>query len=115
MNIYLTSIATNHCELGNRTYKSLDSSLKHIYNNLKALSSEYICDCAFFDREYVQEYFTEEFFSKFNGRMNCKSAYGEFYIEKISDTKYQFVFAPLLITDVQNTFIVCELEILELL
>ena len=47
--------------------------------------------------------------------MNCKSAYGEFYIEKISDTKYQFVFAPLLITDVQNTFIVCELEILELL
>lgn len=115
MNIYLVSIATSEYEIENRAYKNICDSLKYIYDSLKSLSTEFIYGCDFFDRNYVQEYFTEEFFAQFNGRMNCKSAYGEFSIVKMNDSKYQFVFVPLLSMQLQNPFIVCELEILELL
>lgn len=115
MDIYLVSTATNICDFGNRVYANFDDSLKYIYDSLKSLSAEFIEGCDFFDRNYVQEYFTEEFFAQFNGRMNCKSAYGEFSIIKMNDSKYQFVFVPLLSTQLQNPFVVCELEILELL
>lgn len=115
MKVYLASIATSEYPIERKVYKSLGNSLEYIYDNLKSLSAEFIDGCDFFDRNYVQEYFTEEFFAQFNGRMNCKSAYGEFSIIKISDSKYQFVFVPLLSIQLQNPFIVCELEILELL
>ena len=115
MKIYLASIATSEYPIERKVYKSLGNSLEYIYDNLKSLSAEFIEGCDFFDRKYVQEYFTEEFFTQFNGRMNCKSAYGEFSIIKMSDSKYQFVFVPLLSIQLQNPFIVCELEILELL
>jgi hypothetical protein len=115
MNIYLASIATSEYEIENRAYKNICDSLLYIYDSLKSLSSEIIKGCDFFDRKYVREYFTEEFFAQFNGRMNCKSACGEFSIIKMSNSKYQFVFVPLLSMQLQNPFIVCELEILELL
>ncbi len=115
MKIYLASIATSEYEIENRAYKNICDSLKYIYDSLKSLSAEFIEGCDFFDRKYVQEYFTEKFFTQFNGRMNCKSAYGEFSIIKMNDSKYQFVFVPLLSIQLQNPFIVCELEILELL
>lgn len=115
MNIYLASIATSEYEIENRAYKNICDSLLYIYDSLKSLSSEFIEGCDFFDRKYVREYFTEEFFAQFNGRMNCKSEYGEFSIIKMSNSKYQFVFVPLLSMQLQNPFIVCELEILELL
>jgi hypothetical protein len=115
MNIYLESIATSEYEIENKAYKNICDSLIYIYDSLKSLSAEFIEGCDFFDRNYVQEYFTEKFFAQFNGRMNCKSAYGEFSIIKMSDSKYQFVFVPLLSIQLQNPFIVCELEILELL
>jgi hypothetical protein len=109
MKVYLSSLATNNYELENRVYKSFDSSLKYIYDNLKVLSVESVKDCDFFDRDYVQKYFTEEYYEKFN-RVNCKSTFGEFAIKKIRDNKYQFIFAPVN----QNYFFVCELEVLEL-
>ena len=115
MKVYLASIATSEYPIERKVYKSLGNSLEYIYDNLKSLSAEFIDGCDFFDRNYVQEYFTEEFFTQFNGKMNCKSAYGEFSIIKMSDSKYQFVFVPLLSMQLQNPFIVCELEILELL
>lgn len=115
MKIYLASIATSEYDIENRVYKNICNSLEYIYDNLKSLSAEFIKGCDFFDRNYVQEYFTKEFFTKFNGRMNCKSAYGEFSIIKMNDNKYQFLFVPLLSIQLQNPFIVCELEILELL
>ncbi len=115
MKVYLASIATSEYPIERKVYKSLGNSLEYIYDNLKSLSVEFIEGCDFFDRNYVQEYFTEEFFTQFNGKMNCKSAYGEFSIIKMSDSKYQFVFMPLLSMQLQNPFIVCELEILELL
>lgn len=115
MKVYLASIATSEYPIERKVYKSLGNSLEYIYDNLKSLSAEFIEGCDFFDRNYVQEYFTEEFFDQFNGRMNCKSAYGEFSIIKMNDSKYQFVFVPLLSIQLQNPFVVCELEILELL
>ena len=110
MKVYLTSLATNNYELENKIYKTFGNSLKYIYDNLKALSVESINDCDFFDREYIQKYFTEEYYENFN-RVNCKSSYGEFVIQKKSSNKYQFIFIPIN----QECFFVCELETLELL
>ena len=118
MEIYLASTATNQYALENRLYRNIESSLKYIYDSLKKLTSEAIDECDFFDRDYVKEFFTEEYFSKFT-RVNCKSEYGEFIIEMAKDSKYQFVFCPstwVLKSDKSyDSFIVCELEGLELL
>ena len=73
-------------------------------------------DCDFFDRDYIQEYFTEDFFVDKFCRVNCRSSYGEFIIEKVKDDKYQFVFSPDTVSSKRiNYIIVCELQILELL
>ena len=66
MKVYLASLATNNYEIENRVYKTLGNSLKYIYDNLKVLSVTSIPDCDFFDREYVQKYFTEEYYESFN-------------------------------------------------
>ena len=110
MKVYLASLATNNHELENRVYKTLGNSLKFIYDNLKALTVMSIPDCDFFDREYVQKYFTEEYYESFN-KVNSNSTYGEFVINKVKDNKYQFVFVPIK----QDYYFVCELEMLELL
>ncbi len=110
MKIYLASLSTNHFELENKAFKTFGSSLKYIYDNFKTLSVESVKDCDFFDREYVQKYFSEEYFNKFN-KVNCKSTYGEFVIQKKSSKKYQFVFKHIN----QDYFFVGELETLELL
>jgi hypothetical protein len=118
MKIYLASIATSEYPIERKVYKSLGNSLKYIYDNLKSLSMKCIDGCDFFDRDYVQQYFTEDFFTQFGSgskKMNCNSTYGEFFIEKMSDSKYMFVFTPFISMRLQNPFIVCELEILELL
>jgi hypothetical protein len=111
MNIYFTSISTNVLEIENRAYKNFGNALEFIYNNLKELTC-----CEFFHRDYIQKYFTTEFFDKF-AKVNCKSEYGEFVIEKVKDNRYQFVFIfyPSLLTEPIDFFIVCELEILELI
>ena len=75
MKIYLASIATSEYEIENRAYKNICDSLMYIYDSLKSLSAEFIEGCEFFDRKYVQEYFTEEFFTQFNGIiMSTKTA-----------------------------------------
>ena len=119
--IYLVEIATNNCEKDseNRAYKSLGSALECIYDNLRHFPlDEYEDGCDLFDRDYVKNYFTEEFFNRFS-RVNCHSTYGELVINEIKDNKYQFVFIPskeYLKTDIRfDNFIVCELEYLELL
>lgn len=124
--IYLASISTDNCEIENRVYKNIGNSLEYIYNSLKSLTSDFIEDCSFFDRDYVKRYFTEEYFNRFS-KVNCHSIYGELVINEVkdskyqlaNDSKYQFVFIPskeYLKTDIRSDiFIVCELDILELL
>lgn len=118
MQIHLASISTDNCEIENRAYKSVGNTLEYIYNSLKALTSDFIEDCDFFDRDYIKNYFTEEYFNRFS-KVNCHSIYGEFIIDKVKDSKYQFVFIPskeYLKADIRcDIFIVCELEMLELL
>ena len=118
MDIYLVSTATNNCDFGHRAYANFDDSLKYIHNKLKELILEYADECDFFDRDYVQKFFTEEYFKQFTN-VNCRSQFGEFIIRRIEDKKYQFVFSPslMLIKSEQpyGQFAVCELEILELL
>lgn len=121
MQIYLVEIATNNCEKDseNRAYKSLGSALDCIYDNLRHFPlEEYEDGCDFFDRDYVKNYFTEEFFNRFS-RVNCHSTYGELVINEVKDNKYQFVFISskeYLKSDIRcDNFIVCELEYLELL
>lgn len=111
MNIYLASISTNLYEIDKKAYKNIDNTLKYIYNNLKKLTTEYIEGCNFFDRDYVKKCFTEEFFKQ-NTRVICRSEFGEFIVEKVKNSKYQYIFAPI---HTYDTFIVCELEMLELL
>lgn len=110
MKIYLVSLATNNYELENRVYKSFSNSLEYIYESLKSLSIESVKECDFFDRDFVQNYFKEEYFDRYIN-VNCKSVYGEFIKNKVRDNKYQFVFSPIN----QDNFFVCELEILELM
>lgn len=114
MTIYLASIATSLCEIENRAYSNFSNSLEYIYNSLKSISSKEIDECAydFFERDSVQNYFTEDSFKKL-GKVNFRSTYGEFIIEKISDNKYQFVFYSKSSKKI-DYFIVCELEMLEL-
>jgi hypothetical protein len=116
--IYLASISTDNCGIENRAYKSIGNALEYIYNSLKKLTSDIIEDCSFFDRDYVKNYFTEEYFNRFS-KVNCHSIYGEHIIDKVKDNKYQFVFIPSrehLKCDIRkDIFIVCELEMLELL
>ena len=118
MQIYLASISTDDCGIENRAYKSIGNALEYIYNSLKDLTSDIIEDCSFFDRDCVKNYFTEEFFNRFS-RVNCHSIYGELVINEVKDSKYQFVFIPskeYLKSDIRyDNFIVCELEMLELL
>ena len=111
MLVYLTTSSTNSCELETRVYKTLNHSLENIYNNLKKLTIEYMPDGDFFDRDYVKKYFTEEFFNQFS-RIICRTEFGEFIVEKVKNNKYQYIFAPI---HTYDNFIVCELEILELL
>jgi hypothetical protein len=118
MKVYLASIATSIQEIDTKVYETFEKSLKYIYNSLKSLASEQMVDYDFdfFDRDYIQEYFTEDFFVDKFCRVNCRSSYGEFVIEKVKDDKYQFVFSPDTVSSKRiNYFIVCELQILELL
>jgi hypothetical protein len=114
MKVYLASIATSLQEIDTKVYETFENSLKYIYNSLKNLVSEEVDDCDFFDRDYIQKYFTEDCFGDKFCRVNCRSSYGEFIIEKVKNDKYQFVFSPIS-SKVINYFIVCELQILELL
>ena len=114
MTIYLASIATSLQEIDTKVYETFEKSLKYIYDSLKSLVSEEVENCDFFDRDYIQKYFTEDCFVDKFCRVNCRSSYGEFIIEKVKDNKYQFVFCPVSSKRI-NYFIVCELEILELL
>jgi hypothetical protein len=114
MKVYLASIATSLQEIDTKVYETFENSLKYIYNSLKNLVSEEVEDCDFFDRDYIQKYFTEDCFGDKFCRVNCRSSYGEFIIEKVKDDKYQFVFSPISSKHI-NYFIVCELQILELL
>lgn len=114
MKIYLTSIATSLQEIDTKVYETFEKSLKYIYDSLKSLVSEEVEDCDFFDRDYIQKYFTEDCFGDKFCMVNCRSSYGEFIIEKVKDDKYQFVFSPINSKRI-NYFIVCELQILELL
>lgn len=111
MKVYLASLATNNYELENAVYKTFQHALGYIYYHLKAmsLSLESLKDCDFFDRDYIQKYFTKEYFDNFKNVV-CKSEYGEFFIKKEKNNKYQFVFSPVN----QDYFFVCELEILDL-
>ena len=94
MTIYLASIATSLQEIDTKVYETFEKSLKYIYNSLKSLVSEEVEDCDFFDRDYIQKYFTEDCFGDKFCRVNCRTSYGEFIIEKLKDDKYQFVFSP---------------------
>lgn len=114
MKVYLASIATSLQEIDTKVYETFENSLKYIYDSLKSLVSEEVEDCDFFDRDYIQKYFTEDCFGNKFCRVNCRTSYGEFIIEKVKDDKYQFVFSPISSKHI-NYFIVCELEILELL
>ena len=111
MIVYLTTSSTNTCELETSVYKNFKHSLENIYNNLKKLTIEYMSDSDFFDRDYVKKCFTEEFFKQYT-RVICRSEFGEFIVEKVKNNKYQYVFVPI---HTYDTFIVCELEILDLL
>ena len=114
MKVYLASIATSLQEIDTKVYETFEKSLKYIYDSLKNLVSEEVEDCDFFDRDYIQKYFAEDCFGDKFCRVNCSSSYGEFIIEKVKDDKYQFVFSPISSKHI-NYFIVCELQILELL
>ena len=114
MKIYLASISTSIQEIDTKVYETFEKSLKYIYDSLKSLVSEEVEDCDFFDKDYVQKYFTEEYFKEQFSKVNFRSTYGEFIIEKVKDNKYQFVFCPVSTKRI-NYFIVCELQILELL
>lgn len=116
MKVYLSSIATSLQDIDTRVYETFEKSLNYIYDNLKKLVSEEIddCVCNFFDRDYVQKYFNVDFFGQQFHRVVCKSIYGEFIIDKVREDKYQFVFSPVSSNNI-NFFIVCELQILELL
>ena len=114
MKVYLASIATSLQEIDTRVYETFEKSLVYIYDTLKSLVLEEVEDCDFFDRDYIQKYFTEDYFGDKFCRVNCRSSYGEFIIEKLKDDKYQFVFSPVSSKYI-NYFIVCELQILELL
>lgn len=119
MKVYLSSIATNLQEIDTRVYETFEKSLNYIYDSLKKLVSEEIddCVCDFFDRDYVQKYFNVDFFGQTGQqfhRIVCKSTYGEFIIDKVREDKYQFIFSPISSNNI-NFFIVCELQILELL
>ena len=109
MKVYLTSITNNYTEF-NRVYKSINNSLEYIHDFFKSMSVESDKDCDFFDREYVQEYFTEDYLTQY-GNVVCKSTYGEFIIKKICGYKYQFVYIPVN----EDDFVICELEVLDLL
>ena len=119
--IYLASISTDSCEIENRAYKSIDKALEYIYDRLKALSKDIIDDekCFdFFDREYIKSYFSEEFFNQFK-KIWSRTEFGEFIIESPRSNKYIFIFNPnfnvLKSYQPHYIFIVCELEMLELL
>jgi len=116
MKVYLASIATSLQEIDTRVYETFEKSLNYIYDSLKKLVSEEIddCVCDFFDRDYVQKYFNVDFFGQQFHRVVCKSIYGEFIIDKVGEDKYQFIFSPVSSKRI-NYFIVCELQILELL
>ena len=118
MQIYLASISTDDCGIENRAYKSIGNALEYIYNSLKDLTSDIIEDCSFFDRDCVKNYFTEEYFNRFS-KVNCHSIYGGFIIDKIKDSKYQFVFIPsieYLKANIRcDIFFICKLEMLDLL
>jgi hypothetical protein len=118
MKVHLASISTNEYEIENRIYIELSHSLEFIYVCLKSLTSDVIKDCDFFDREYIRNIFTKKYFIEnidCNCNINCRSAqYGDFTIKKIKQNKYQFVFIPTIIKQDEH-FIVCELEILDLL
>ena len=110
--IYLAAISTNQDILESRAYKTFEHSLEFIYDSLKALAAE-VVDCYdFFDRDYIRNCFTVNFFTRFN-RVNCKSECGEFIVERVNRSKYQFVFIPS--NQEYEYFIVCELEIMDLL
>lgn len=118
MYVYLATRSDSKYFDETKVYKTIGNSLKYIYENLKLYSKDYIENCDFFDRDYIHEYFTEEFIKQFNGRINCKSEFGEFYIEKINENKYKFLFISFLSFQSkleQNPFCICELEILDLL
>ena len=116
MKVYLASIATSLQDIDTRVYETFEKSLNYIYDSLKKLVSEEIddCVCDFFDRDYVQKYFNEDFFGQKFIRVVCKSIYGEFIIDKVGEDKYQFIFSPVGSNNI-NFFIVCELQILDLL
>ena len=109
MKVYLTSLTTNYSEF-NRVYKSINNSLEYIHDFFKSMSVESDKDCDFFDREYVHEYFTEDYLIQYRNVV-CKSTYGEFVIKKLHGYKYQFVYIPVN----EDDFVICELEILDLL
>ena len=121
MCVYLATISDSEYFDETKVYKNIGNSLKYIYENLKLISTKYIENCNFFDRDYIQEYFTEEFIKQFNGRINCKSEFGEFFIENINENKYKFFFVCFQSFETyqskreQNPFCICELEILDLL
>ena len=110
--IYLAAISTNQDILESRAYKTFDHSLEFIYDSLKELSIEAVDGCDFFDRDYIKTYFTVDFFNHFT-RVNCRSVCGEFIIERVNRSKYQFVFIPS--NQEYEYFIVCELDIMDLL
>ena len=119
--IYLASISTDNYEIENRAYKSIGNALEYIYDSLKALAKDIIDDekCFdFFDRDYIKSYLSEEFFNQFN-KVWSRTEFGEFIIERPKINKYRFLFDPnfkvLKSTQPHYIFIVCELEILELL
>lgn len=121
--IYLASISTDNCEIENRAYKSIGNALDYIYDSLKALAKDAIDDekCFdFFDRDYIKSYFSEEFLNQFN-KICSRTEFGEFIIERPKSNKYRFIFAPnfnVLKSPQPNyifVFIVCEMEMLELL
>lgn len=122
MKVYLASIATSLQEIDTRVYETFEQSLNYIYDSLKKLVSEEIdycvcdfdCLCDFFDRDYFQKYFNIDFFGQQFIRVVCKSIYGEFIIDKVGEDKYQFIFSPVGPNNI-NFFIVCELQILDLL
>lgn len=110
MKVYLASLATDNCELETKIYKTFSNVLIYIHEKLKSLTMESVKDCDFFDRDYVQKYFTEDFFKQFKN-INCRTTHGEFIIKKVKHNKYQFIFN----ISKENCFFICELEILDLL
>lgn len=122
--VYLTSISTDICELENKIYRNIESSLEHIYAKFKEISNEYTIEnintCNFFDRDVILKCFNKDNFinsSEFINT-NIRSEYGEFIVKNIDSNKYQFIFAPyrsILKSINPITIIVCEIEKIELL